>query len=169
MKKKILVTLIAALTVCAAGLTSCGGGDGSSSAGENTASQSAASNDKDVSAVADELSTGIKYVDSLSELGDNMVENILGIKAELYTKCKVYVGSGGMTAEEIACFEAKDEASAGEIRKALETRISNQKESFKDYQPAEMPKLNDPVLIVSGNKVFMCISDDNAKAREIIG
>lgn len=170
MKKKFLLTLIAALAVCAVGLTSCGGDD-SSSAGDtgSTADSAPADVTKDVAAIADKLASDIKYADALNELDNAMVAKIIGVKDDLYTAGKVYVGSGGATAEEIACFEAKDEAAAAEIKKALETRIENQKAAFENYQPKEMTKLGDPVLTVSGKYVFMCISDDNAKAREIIG
>ena len=53
--------------------------------------------------------------------------------------------------------------------KLLEPRIEAQKKAFENYQPAEMDKLNDPVLVKQGKYVFMCLSDDNAKAKEIIG
>ena len=32
-----------------------------------------------------------------------------------------------------------------------------------------MDKLNDPVLVVDGNYVIMCLSNNNSKAKEIIG
>ena len=58
---------------------------------------------------------------------------------------------------------------AADIKAALEARIAAQKKAFENYQPKEMDKLNSPVLTVQGKYVFMCISDDNAKAEEIIG
>lgn len=168
MKKKFLITLIAALAVCTAGLTSCGGSEDSSE-NNNTSQTAQGDTEKDTAAIADKLAKDIKYADTLNELDTSMIGKIIGVKDELYTKGKVYIGSGGATAEEVACFEAKDEAAAAEIKKALEARIESQKEAFENYQPKEMTKLGDPVLIISGKYVFMCISDDNAKAREIIG
>ena len=61
------------------------------------------------------------------------------------------------------------ESAAKEIETALKTRIENQKTAFKDYVPAEMDKLNNPVLVVDGKYVFMCLSNNNDKAKEIIG
>jgi hypothetical protein len=37
-----------------------------------------------------------------------------------------------------------------------------------DYQPKEMEKLKNPVLVTAGNYVILCVSDDNAKAQKII-
>ena len=168
MKKKICL-IVAILSVCAAGFTACGGSDSSSKGGDTPASAAEQKNEtKDVAAVADKLKSDIKYADELNELDKAMVSKIIGVNDDLYTAGKVYIGSGGATAEEIACFEAKDEAAAGEIKKALEARIESQKAAFENYQPKEMTKLNDPVLVVSGKYVFMCLSDDNAKAKEII-
>lgn len=167
--KKTLCVLLAAAAISTAALSSCG--DSSSSAADNSGSASAASTEvtKDVTAIADKLKSDIKYVDTLNELSAEMTEKILGISADLYTAGKVYVGSGGATAEEIACFEAKDADSAKTIKEALEKRIDSQKKAFENYQPQEMEKLNSPVLVSQGNYVFMCLSDDNSKAEEIIG
>lgn len=167
MKKK-LIAVIAALTVCVTGLASCGGSD-SSSAAAPAADSAAAEKTYDVIAVADSLKSGVKWVDSLNELESDMVEKVIGVKAALYTKGKVYIGSGGTTAEEIACFEATDNAAAGEIVTALNARVEAQKKAFENYQPAEMTKLGAPVIVQNGKYVFMCISDENDKAKEIIG
>lgn len=170
MKKKI-IAFMAAMALCVGGLVSCGGSDSFSAADGGAAVAESTAPDKtyDVIAVADKLKSDIKWVDELNELESGMIEKVIGVKADLYTKGKVFIGSGGMTAEEIACFEAKDDASAAEIKKALEARVESQKAAFENYQPKEMTKLGDPVLTVSGKYVFMCISDDNAKAKEIIG
>ena len=157
--KNILVVLLAAMALALA-LVSCG--DSSSSAAEK------AEKTYNVTEIADKLFKDIKWTDTLQPLEENMVENILGISKDLYSKCRIYEG-GVSTAEEIAAFEAVDEAAAGKIQTALEGRIAAQKKSFEDYQPAELPKLNSPVLKKYGKYVFMCISDYNATAEDIIG
>ena len=179
MKKKICIMLAALMLSCTA-LTACGGSDSSGSSSKASGTSDSASDnngpeqpaenvEKDVAAIADKLKSDITYVDALNELDLAMVEKLIKIKPDLYTTAKIYIGSGGFTAEEIECFEAKDEASADEIYTSLENRIEAQKKAFENYQPAEMDKLNDPVLVKQGKYVFMCLSDDNAKAKEIIG
>lgn len=32
----------------------------------------------------------------------------------------------------------------------------------------KVPKLEDPVLVVEGNYVVLCVSNDNAKAQELL-
>ncbi len=165
--KRTLCLALTLTTICCAGLTSCGNGDkDNSSKTENTAASVAV----DVISVADKLESDIEYKDTLNELSSDMIQKLFGLSADAdYVKGKVFVGSGGATAEEIACFEAKDSDSAAKIKTALENRIDSQKKAFENYQPQEMTKLNSPVIVVKDKYVMMCISDDNSKAEEIIG
>ena len=155
--KKILCTLMAVMCIGTAALTGCGSDSDSSTA--NSANSAAAAQTKD----------GIEFKDELAELDEAKIEKIIGISADSYTKAKVYVSSSGGTAEEIDCFEAKDADSAKAIADTLTARVESQKKVFENYVPEEMTKLNDPVLVTNGNYVYLCLSNDNDKAKEIIG
>lgn len=163
--RRTLCLVVAIAAICCAGLTSCTESNSVDSKTENAATNV----NVDVINVADKLKNEIEYKDTLNELSPTMVQKLFGLAETDYVKGKVYVGSGGATAEEIACFEAKDSDGANNIKTALENRIESQKKAFENYQPQEMDKLNSPVLVTNGNYVMMCISDDNAKAKDIIG
>ena len=181
MKKTKILCAVLALTLAASmSLTACG--DNSSDDSGETPAETTAANvgeggeqpgETDEARLAanyyaDDLFNGIEYVDQLAEIAPEMVEKLYGISPDKYTTGKVYVG-GVATTEEIACFDAVDETAAGEIKTALENRIEAQKKAVEDYNPDELVKLNDPVLITHGNSVYMCLSNDNDKAKEIIG
>ncbi|MBO5448533.1 MAG: DUF4358 domain-containing protein [Ruminococcus sp.] len=167
--KKLLCTLLAVMSVSCA-LASCSSSDDSKTSSASSAANANADTEAaDVCATADKLKSDISYDDELIEFTADKIEKILGIPADKYTSAKVYVSSSGGTPEEIACFEASDEAAAEEIKTALESRIESQKNTFTDYRPEQAPKLESPVLKVNGSCVYMCISGDNAKAEEIIG
>lgn len=167
---KIIYIMLTAAIAASVALTSCGD---SNDSGKSDGNGSAAAAQGEVSAaaseVADKLHDEVEYVDQLNELSSDMIEKLYGISADKYTSGKVYVGSGGSTAEEIACFDAADENAAEEIKTACESRVASQITQFENYVPAELDKLNDPVIVVKGSSVYMCISNDNAKAKEIIG
>ena len=165
-KRIICAAMCAVMAISGAALTGCG--DSGDSSGSGKSSSAKADTKLDAAAIADKLFNDIEYKDQLVELSEEKVEGVVGIPKDKFKVAKVYRGSGA-TAEEIDCFEAKDENSAKEIESALKTRIENQKTAFKDYVPAEMTKLNDPVLKVEGNYVFLSLSDDSSKAKEIIG
>lgn len=163
--RKTLCLVMAVATVCCMALASCSDENTAESKAEKTATNVS----MDVVETADKLKDDIEYKDTLNELPESKIEKLFGLATTDYVKGKVYVGSGGATAEEIACFEAKDSDGAANIKTALENRIESQKKAFENYQPQEMDKLNDPVLVVKDKYVLMCVSDDNAKAQEIIG
>lgn len=166
--KKLLLTLLLSAAV-ACSFASCSGKD-SDEGGTDSADAANVQANASLSAaeLADKLFNDIEYVDSLGEISPEMIEKLYGISSDKYSSAKVYVG-GASTAEEIACFDAADETAAGEILSACQARIDSQIKAVEDYNPDELAKLNDPVLVTRGNSVYMCLSNDNDKAEEIIG
>ena len=80
----------------------------------------------------------------------------------------VYVGTGGALADEVSVWRVKDEKDAKTVQEAAEKRVENQKASFQDYVPEEMPKLEKAVITVDGDTVILCVSGDPEKAKEVI-
>ena len=118
----------------------------------------------DVDECADMLLETIAFQDILTAVSDEMAATLYQISEQDAIKQKVYVSSGA-TAEEIAVFEAADTDAAKRIEKAVLQRVAEQQASFKDYLPAELPKLNDPFILVRDKYVILCISDDNEKVK----
>lgn len=121
----------------------------------------------DPTELANSLLEQVKFVDSMTKLDKEAVAKLYGIKGELLESQAVYISTGA-TAEEIAILKATDEKNADTLYQALETRIEDQKTAFEDYVPAEMKKLEDPILIKKGNYVICCISNDNESANDVI-
>ena len=118
----------------------------------------------DVDECADILLETIAFQDILTAVSDEMAATLYQISEQDAVKQKVYVSSGA-TAEEIAVFEAADTDAAQRIENAVLQRVADQQASFKDYLPAELPKLNDPYLLVRDKYVILCLSDDNKKVQ----
>lgn len=181
--KKIICAVMAAAMVASMALASCGGSSSSTAEASSKTSSSSSSTDsttavkteekttRDLNAVADKLKDSLDDAvkGTMTKFDETRIDRMIGVKKELYKEAVCYVDASGATAHEIDCFEANDENAAKEIESALKTRIENQKNAFKDYVPAEMTKLNDPVLVVDGCYVFLCLSNNNDKAKEIIG
>ncbi len=60
-------------------------------------------------------------------------------------KCAVYLGTGA-TAEEIAVFKAKSADAAKAIAEAFSARRDSQITAYKNYVPAEVPKLERAIV-----------------------
>ncbi|MCI1966164.1 MAG: DUF4358 domain-containing protein [Oscillospiraceae bacterium] len=121
----------------------------------------------DVQKVAEGLISSVEFKDQMSTLNQDTAVKIYGMEDGDVVKATVYESTGA-TAEEVAAFEAKDEEAAGRIKEKAEQRIEDQRAGFQDYQPAEMKKLEAPVLEEKGKYVILCVSDDNETAKKTI-
>ena len=107
----------------------------------------------------------IAFQDTLAAIDDEMIAAIYRIAPEDVVEQQVYVSTGA-TAEEIAVFEAADAEAAQRIETAVWQRVADQKTSFADYLPAELPKLEDPFIFVKGRYVVFCVSDHNEEVKK---
>ena len=121
----------------------------------------------DVQQTADKLAQEVSFQDQLTKMDQDAALRLYDLTADDVETASLYVGTGA-TAEEISVWQGKDADAAKKIQDAVNTRIENQKESFVDYNPEEMPKLENPVVVAKGNYVVLCLSGDNENAKKII-
>lgn len=77
----------------------------------------------------------------------------------------IYVSGSGATAEEIAVLKLADGASMEDARAILDKRVEDLIFSFQDYVPAEMTKLENPVIVENGNVIVLVLADDADAAK----
>ncbi len=124
--------------------------------------------DFDVDALGNELNEQITYADTLMPLDLDTAGMFLNFSEINVTKAAIYEGSGG-TAEEIVVLECATEDDAKKAEEVLKTRVSEQIESFTDYVPGELTKLNAAVIKVNGKYAVLSVSDTPDEAGKIIG
>ncbi len=112
----------------------------------------------DTSKIAQNIHKAIKFKDKLAEVSDALVVSNYNVDKTKVCDASLYMG-GGSTAEEIAVFELVDEKYAQEVESLAKKRVENKKKDFENYIPAEMKKLNSPVIVRKGNVVAVCIAD----------
>jgi hypothetical protein len=124
----------------------------------------------DMRGLAETLIGGVAFEDQLEEATADAFRALYAIDPSDETVTDfVLCTSTGATAEEVAVIEARDAESAAGVMELVRARIKAQKAEFENYAPAEMAKLNDPVLVSFGKYVILCLSNDNAAAEAIIG
>lgn len=170
MWKKGLLLMLGA--VLALSLTACGdsGAGTSSQAGTDSSQAGEAQTGKtlDVEAAAQALLDGADFDDELAPVAEKVVVGqYQGLDMSDVVSWKVYI-TGASSGDELAVFEAKDAEAAQRIKAVIETRLSSLIEQYSDYAPTKVPKLEDPLLVVEGNYVVLCVSNDNAKAQELL-
>lgn len=121
----------------------------------------------DTVALADDLYSGVTWKDQLGEIDLNKALTLYGISSDAVVSGKVYMGTNA-TAEEIAVLEAASADQVTVLKDGVEARVEAQLASFQSYNAAEVPKLENPVIVTKGNYVILCICDNNTEAQEII-
>lgn len=118
----------------------------------------------DINKLSEDVIQNVVFEDEMNEASSKTVSKIYGIDNAVSQK--VYMSSGA-TAEEIAIFEFQNKNEVNEALNKVNNRIEEQKESFQNYVPKEIKKLNNPIIETRGNYLIVCITDDE-NAQEVI-
>ncbi|MBR5407523.1 MAG: DUF4358 domain-containing protein [Lachnospiraceae bacterium] len=123
--------------------------------------------DVDAKALADALRNQVTYNDDLASIDLDTAGMFYSFGDAEINEAYFYESSGA-TAEEIVVIKCASDADAGKVEEILKRRVEEQKESFKDYVPAELEKLNTAIVKRSGKCVILSVSDEPDKAGDII-
>lgn len=118
--------------------------------------------------VAQKLLDSLSFEYPLNQLPEDAANRLYKLEGEILEEQAVYVGTGGALADEVSVWRVKDEKDAKTVQEAAKKRVENQKASFQDYVPEEMPKLEKAVIQVDGDTIILCVSSDPEKAKEVI-
>lgn len=114
-----------------------------------------------------ELLAEAKFTDSLNRLDDAVVPILYGVDKADYKSALVYAGTAA-TAEEIAVFEAADDAAAKRLLEACQARVDKQIEVYKAYGPAQAMTLENSVVRRSGSCVIVVVCSDMDSAKKVV-
>ena len=117
--------------------------------------------------LTEELLGGAKFVDSMNPISDTVIPILYEIDAADYTSALVYCGTAA-TAEEIAVFQAKDDAAAERLMKAARARADHQIEVYSSYGPEAARTLENGIVRQSGNYIVVVICSDADGAKKIV-
>ena len=79
----------------------------------------------------------------------------------------MYTSSTMSTPEEIAVFKAADEASVEYVEEMVKLRLQNLKFSYEDYQPLEMPKIENAVIETKGLYTAFIVCGDPEPVQDV--
>ncbi len=116
------------------------------------------------------LLEGLEFDDQLESIDQDAALTVLGLEnwQDKLEGCSVYMGSGA-TPEQIVVLQAADEDSARQIAQSLkESYLKQLKDSFADYAPAALPKIEDAQLEARGRTAVLCVCPKGAAAKTIL-
>ena len=132
-----------------------------------TSCQSKEVNEVSVSKLADDMLNSTTIIAELAEMNDNNIEFLYSeYDANDIAEYKVYACASKATCEEIAVFKAKTEDDVDDLKKMVDQRVEDLIVETRDYNPAEMPKLENPLIITKGQYVALVLADDTSKAEK---
>ena len=145
MKKLISLLLVLLLTMALAG---CGGAK--------------VNNTVTAGGLADALNMTVPFD---SEMKSASVDNYLSVPEG--AQAAGYM-SNGTTAEEIFVVRCANEDDAKAVKTEMETLLADQRADMERYQPEEVSRLENAVLVQRGIYAVLCVSADAEKAEKII-
>lgn len=151
MRKTVLILLLLCLALC---LCACG------------QPAEAAKDPYDGDDVTALLNAGL-FSETPEELDDDIACELLGVDPALVSDCQVYLPTS-TNAEALALLVLNDAGDAEGVKSACETWIADQIESYKDYAPTHVPKLEGAVVSVRGNTVLLVVGNDPAAAKTAV-
>lgn len=161
MKKKLLMILLSLTLVFS--LAACGGkGNKSDEAGNTDANI-------DVNTLADAIKNGGDFKDNLAPVDKSIgLTRVLSNVDESMVEEAAFYTNSSSSAEEIIVIKTTSADYVKVMTAAFDVRISNQKVACNDYLPDEIPKLENALKYTNGKYAILVISNDSAKAKEII-
>lgn len=149
MKRTSRAICIALALVLALSLAACG---------------SDANKDVDINALADELLNSATFGETMNPLESSVA---LGLYACAEgTEAVAYAGTGA-TAEEVAVFNCGSAEAAEALVNSLETRNQTRIEQYSSYNPTEVPKLENALIMSGGQYVVLCVASDLGSAASV--
>lgn len=119
----------------------------------------------DINKLAEDIIQNIKFEDELNKVDKETANKLYDINNAV---SQIVYMSSGATAEEIAIFEFEDEENCKKALEKANNRIEGQKQSFKDYMPKEMKKLEDAIIINKNKYLIVCITDNQEDIEKIV-
>ena len=121
----------------------------------------AAAPEVDVTALTDTLMEHASFDETPSELERDVIAWRYGVSDDV--EARVFVA--GSTAEELCVMKAPDEKAAEAVFDLLSDHLAEMKDSYANYQPAEVTRLETAQLRRVGTCVVLLVSADERPAE----
>ena len=112
------------------------------------------------------LDAGV-FEDELAAIDVSYSEMLMGIATSDFTD-GIIMGGSGATAEFLAVFETADDTAAASLKEKCETYVTKQIQSYTDYKPAEVDKLNHAIIKTTEQYVILCVAANYETAENTI-
>ena len=108
------------------------------------------------------------FSDELEAVDADIAAYLYGLTDAEGVEIGSWLSASGGTAEEITLFTCQNDEILKAVRDSVDARLDMQKRTYKDYAPAEVPKLEKAVVRVRDKVLIVCVSADPEKAAKLL-
>lgn len=101
------------------------------------------------------------------EVSEDNFQFKYGVSSDDYSEYSVWWAGSGGDADEVCIIKAAD-GKKDTVKQAVEKRLDDQKNVFKDYVPEQYDKLCDTSVKTEGDYIYWVCTNDNTKAEDTI-
>ena len=102
----------------------------------------------------------------MTDVTGDILFDFYDLDADKVADAHMYTSGSRATAEEITVIRMKDAKDVGLAEAAMKQRVEDQKRSYQDYIPEELPKLEGAVVLTHGSYALLAVADDPSKVEE---
>jgi len=124
--------------------------------------------DVSTATIAEAITAEIEIPSAVGKKTEDMEFFISELDTSYIVELSYLICASGAYPDELLIIKFKTSTDANTAKSAVQGRLDSQKETFRDYAPAEMYKFDDAVIQASSNWLFFYITENNAKVKEII-
>lgn len=117
-----------------------------------------------VTDAADTILSSVTFSEYLEPVDTQVELKRLGLEESDVEECCAYAGTKAVV-DEIAVIKTSD---PDKVTTQVESYIAAQKESYSDYKPDEVPKLESSVVKTVGDYVIYVAAADNTQAQSAV-
>lgn len=121
----------------------------------------------DLNSLCGEIMSANIFDEDLTQVKTSVTLKRLSIQETDVEECIAYAGTKAVV-DEVVLVKATSPEAAQNVVASLDKHIALQQKSYASYRSEEVPKLDSAVSVSEGNYVMLVVSNDSAKAEEIV-
>ncbi|MCC8141357.1 MAG: DUF4358 domain-containing protein [Lachnospiraceae bacterium] len=101
--------------------------------------------------------------ETMTRADDQTIKRDYGLNAADYDGIMLYVSTFNLNAQEILLVKVEDESQMQDVEDAVDARIESRKNDFDGYIPEQAKLMDDALVTIRGDYLFLVISDEAEK------
>ena len=106
---------------------------------------------------------------AMADVNEKYLEKTLLIQASALSDWVFRRDGEGATPEMILVLQVRDASDLETVKKAVQEYLDERTLQYRDYQPEQLPKLENAKVLAKGGMVALCVTPDAEKARSALG